>query len=182
MKTGNNSGKGDGCDIELPLVKCTQSDVYGSLFVNSPNDETYRDGLLKLQTWILNFAEEQVRPLRDSGMFTEEQLVEVKRRYSVISPITLTLYYHWLQAEQFIKMTDSEKEKWMLDKLPDRFKARFRGNAACRNAREVSSDESSGKDTDSAADVTAPIGIEQVVRDLQSDNPPEYIKKFLEGV
>ena len=170
-------------DFELPLVKCTKMDVFNALFVHHPADEPYKDGLLKLQTWILNFAEEQVKPLRESELFTEDQVEEIKKKYSVISPITLTLYTHWLQMEQFIKMTDSEKEKHMLERLPDRFKARFRGNAACRSAREETPDEEAAKAAmESEEETRPPLNIEQVIKDLQSDNPPDYIKRFIEGM
>ena len=115
--------------IDLPLVNIDKTDVLGALFVHTNNvGELYHDALLKLQTWILNFAEEQVSPLRESGCFTEDEVEQIKKRICVISPITLTLYLHWLQMEEFAK-------------LPDQFKARYKGNAACRNAREVSADE-----------------------------------------
>lgn len=128
-------------DIELPLVKIGSSDVLGALFVSSSNEEeTLADSLLKLQTWIVNFAEEQVKVLRDSELIPEEEIEEIKRKICVISPITLTLYLQWLQMESFCRMPDSEKERYMLEKMPDRFRARFRRNLACRNARETSSD------------------------------------------
>lgn len=134
--------KEDNTDIELPLVKLTKTDVLGALFVHTDNvKELYRDALLKLQTWIINFAEEQVRPLKESGCFLDDEIETIKKKSCVISPITLTLYIHWLQMESFVKMTDSEKEKYLLEKIPDRFKARFKGNAACRNAREVKPEE-----------------------------------------
>lgn len=128
--------------IDLPLVNIDKTDVLGALFVHTNNvGELYHDALLKLQTWILNFAEEQVAPLRESGCFTEDEVEQIKKRICVISPITLTLYLHWLQMEEFSKLPDSEKEKMLLEKLPDQLKARYKGNAACRNAREVSADE-----------------------------------------
>ena len=127
--------------FELPLVKLTKEDVYGALFVHSRTDETYRDSLLKFQTWIMNFAEEQIRPLRETGDFSEAELEKIRQKSSVISPITLTLYLHWLQMEQFMKLPDSEKERYLLEKLPDRFKARFKGNASCRKAREILPEE-----------------------------------------
>ena len=133
--------------IDLPLVNIDKTDVLGALFVHTDNmDELYHDALLKLQTWIINFAEEQIAPLRDSGCFSEEELEQIKRQTCVISPITLTLYLHWLQMEEFSRLTDSEKEKRLLEKLPDQFKARYRGNAACRNAREVSPEEELAKE------------------------------------
>lgn len=128
--------------IDLPLVNIDKTDVLGALFVHTNKvGELYHDALLKLQTWILNFAEEQVAPLNESGCFTEDEIEQIKKRICVISPITLTLYLHWLQMEEFSKLPDSKKEKILLEKLPDQFKARYKGNAACRNAREVSSDE-----------------------------------------
>ena len=131
----------DDTAIDLPLVNISKQDVLGALLVHTANEEPYRDALLKLQTWVVNFAEEQISPLRESGCFTEDELENIKTKNCVISPITLTLYLHWLQMEDFAKLPDSEKEKMLLEKLPDRFKARYKGNAACRNAREVSSDE-----------------------------------------
>lgn len=145
--------KEDDTDIELPLVKLTKSDVLGALFVHTGNvKELYRDALLKLQTWIINFAEEQVRPLRESGCFSDDEIETIKKKSCVISPITLTLYIHWLQMESFLKMTDSEKEKYLLEKIPDRFKARFKGNAACRNAREVMPEEEAESEAESQKD------------------------------
>ena len=135
----------DGGDIELPLVNMTAGDVYGALLVHTSHNETFRDGILKLQTWIMNFSEEQIAPLRDSGKFTDQELEDMKRKVCVISPMTLALYIHWLQMESFIKMTDSEKEKILLDKIPDRFKARYKGNASNRQAREISAVEEAEK-------------------------------------
>lgn len=133
--------------IDLPLVNIDKTDVLGALFVHTDNmDELYHDALLKLETWIINFAEEQIAPLRDSGCFSESELEQIKKKTCVISPITLTLYLHWLQMEEFTRLTDSEKEKRLLEKLPDQFKARYRGNAACRNAREVSLEEELAKE------------------------------------
>lgn len=132
----------DSTDIDLPLVKITKSEVLGALFVHAENEgEQYRDALLKLQTWVINFAEEQIRPLHESHRFSDEELDAIRKKVCVISPITLTLYLHWLQMEQFAKMPDSEKERYLLEKIPDRFKARYKGNAACRNAREVTAEE-----------------------------------------
>lgn len=139
-------------EIELPLVKLTKEDVYGALFVHSNSaKETFKDILLKLQTWVVNFAEEQVRPLRESGCFTDDEIEGIRRKACVISPITLTLYIQWVQMEYFLKLPDSAKERYLLEKMPDRFKARFRGNASSRNARELLPDEEMGssKDEDS---------------------------------
>ena len=134
-------------DIDLPLVNIDKTDVLGALFVHTDNhNELYHDALLKFQTWIMNFAEEQISPLRESGQFTEEELEQIKRKCCVISPITLTLYLQWLQMEEFSKMPDSEKERILLEKLPDVFKARYKGNASCRNAREVMPDEGMSED------------------------------------
>ena len=128
--------------IDLPLVNIEKTDVLGALFVHTDNhQELYHDALLKLQTWIINFAEEQIVPLRDSNCFTEEEIDDIKKKMCVISPITLTLYLHWKQMEDFSRLPDSEKERILLEKIPDQFKARYKGNAACRNAREVSPDE-----------------------------------------
>ena len=139
----------DDTAIDLPLVNISKQDVLGALLVHTANEEPYRDALLKLQTWVVNFAEEQISPLRESGCFTEDELENIKTKNCVISPITLTLYLHWLQMEAFSKLPDSEKEKRLLEKLPDQFKARYRGNAACRNAREVSPEEELSKEENS---------------------------------
>ena len=136
----------DDGEIELPLINITEGDVYGALLVHTSYNETFNDSILKLQTWIMNFSEEQIAPLRDSGCFSDEELEQIKRQTCVISPITLTLYLHWLQMEEFSRLTDSEKEKRLLEKLPDQFKARYKGNAACRNAREVSPEEELAKE------------------------------------
>lgn len=150
MKNGNTESVSDDMDIELPLVKLEKEDVYGALFVHT-NDmgELYHDALMKLQTWIMNYAEEIVKPLRESGKFTEEFVEDIKKKSCVISPLTLTLYIQWLQMEQFAKMSDSEKERVFLEKIPDRFKYRFKRNASCRNAREVSIDEETTSDVES---------------------------------
>lgn len=136
--------KSDDMDIELSLVNIRKEDVYGALFVHTQKSgELYHDALMKLQTWIMNYAEEVVKPLRESGKFTDEYIDLLKKKTCVISPLTLTLYIHWIQIDQFSKMPDSEKERILLEKLPDRFRARYKGNASCRNAREVSQEEES---------------------------------------
>ena len=136
--------------IDLPLVKLTAEDVYGAFMVH--DTDSYTDWLLKLQTWIMNFAEEQVKPLRDSGQFTETEIDAIKKKNCVVSPLTLTLYLHWLQMETFIKMTDEEKEREFLSKFPGRFRARFKGNAANRNAREVDANEEAEVNEESSAE------------------------------
>lgn len=147
MSTAKEVQKSDDMDIELPLVKISREDVYGALFVHMNNmGELYHDALMKLQTWIMTYAEEVVKPLRESGKFTDAYIDSLKKKTCVISPLTLTLYLHWLQMEQFAKMTDSEKEKILLEKIPDRFRARYKGNASCRNAREVAQEEESTDD------------------------------------
>ena len=116
--------------IDLPLVNIDKTDVLGAMFVHTDNmDELYH-----------------VAPLRESGSFTEEEIEKIKKHICVISPITLTLYLHWRQMEDFSKLPDSEKERIFLGKLPDQFKARYKGNAGCRNAREVSPDEDIDKE------------------------------------
>lgn len=147
----------DDMDIDLPLVKVSKEDVYGALFVHTNNmGELYHDALMKLQTWIMTYAEEVVKPLREFGKFTDAYIDSLKRKTCVISPLTLTLYLHWLQMEQFAKMTDSEKEKILLEKIPDRFRARYKGNASCRNAREVSQEEeTTGEEGQSETEVVA---------------------------
>ena len=127
--------------IELPLVNVTEGDVYGALLVHNDINETFKDSILKLQTWVINFSEEQIVPLRDSGKFTEGELDEIKKKICVISPLTLAMYIHWQQMETFIKMTDSEKERTLLEKIPDRFKARYKGNISCRQARDITDEE-----------------------------------------
>lgn len=128
--------------IDLPLVNIDKADVLGALWVHTNNmGELFHDAIQKLQLWIMNFTEEQIAPLRESGCFTEDELSQFSKTICVVSPITLTLYLHWLQMEEFSKLPDSEKERILLSKLPDQFKARYKGNASCRNAREVSQDE-----------------------------------------
>lgn len=149
MTRNNTESCVDEMEIELPLVNLSPTDVYGALFVHTSNQkELYRDALMKLQTWIMNYAEAVVKPLRDSGAFSEEYVEGIKKKSCVISPLTLTLYLHWLQMEQFCKKPDSEKERYFLQKIPDRFKSRYKGNAACRNAREVSPDEETAEKDD----------------------------------
>lgn len=141
---GNTAIETDHNDIaiELPLVNIRQEEVLGALFVITKNaNELYKDALLKLQTWIMNYAEEMVKPLRDCDDATEDLIEAIKGKTCVISPITLALYIHRLQLDNFSKMTDSEKERYFLERLPDRFKARYKGNATCRFARETNPEE-----------------------------------------
>lgn len=154
--------------IELPLVKLTKEDVYGAMFTYHKPSELYKDALLKFQTWIMNFAEEQVKPLRDSGLFTDEEVEQIKAKQCVISPMTLTLYAHWLQMEEFVRMSNSEKEKHLLSRLPDRFKARYKGNASCRNAREAEAVEET---------VEEGGGVEELAR-RQNISFLEFLKMF----
>ena len=146
QKNSNPDIPAEEIEIDLPLVRITEAEIYGELFVVTPSSEPFKDSLLKLQTWIMNFAEEQVASLRESREFSEEEVESVKRKLCVISPMTLTLYIHWLQMETFIKLPDSEKERILLERIPDRFKARYKGNASCRQAREISSEEELDRD------------------------------------
>ena len=168
----NRKAEADDVEIELPLVKITKSDVLGALFVHTGDaKELYKDALLKLQTWIVNFAEEQVKPLRESGKFTDAEIDSIKKKTCVISPITLTLYIHWLQMEEFVKMSDSKKEKFLLEKIPDRFKARYRGNASCRNAREVTAEEEAAKMDDETSNGSS-------AEEMRRISFVEFLKEF----
>ena len=138
IKTSDSS---EDMAIEIPLVNIKKEDVYGALFVHMDSNAHFSDALMDLQTWIMNYTEEVIQPLRESGRFTEEYIEDLKRKTCVISPLTLTLYLHCLQMDQFAKMSDSEKERVLLGKIPDRFRARYKSNAACRNARDVSPEE-----------------------------------------
>lgn len=123
--------------IDLPLVNISKTDVLGALFVHTDNSgDLYRKAIDKLQMFIVEFAKEQVAPLRESGCFTEAELELYEKKACVISPLTLALYLHYLQMQVFARLPDSEKERMLLEKLPDQFKARYKGNAACRNAVE----------------------------------------------
>lgn len=123
--------------IDLPLVNISHADVLGALFVHTDNlKDLYRKAIDKLQMFIVEFAKEQVAPLRESGCFTETELELYEKQACVISPLTLALYLHYLQMQVFARLPDSEKERLLLEKLPDQFKARYKGNAACRNAVE----------------------------------------------
>ena len=127
--------------IELPLVKITKEDLYGILLVFTDNiDELYRDALIKLQTWIMNYAEEQVSGLYDSEYISESDVESIKKKICVISPITIALYLEYGQKNE--KKKDVEKERGLLEKFPERFKARFKDNFSNRNAREVDVGES----------------------------------------
>lgn len=139
-------------DLELPLVKITAEDVFGALLVHTPFTEPMKDSVLKLQTWILNFSEEQVAPLRESGLFSEDEIETIKKKFCVISPMTMALYLHWMQIESYSKLPYSEKERILLEKKPDRFKARYKGNAACRQAKENEEECEEGDDTEEAKD------------------------------
>ena len=175
MKSSQTESVSDDMAIDLPLVKLEKEDVYGALFVHTDNmDELYQDALRKLQIWIMNYAEEMVKPLRECGEFSEDEIEAIRKKSCVISPITLTLYLHWLQIESFSKMTDSEKERYLLEKIPDRFKARFKGNAACRNAREVPpEEEASNAESESE---------EEVLERKRKESFEEFVKEFGEEV
>jgi hypothetical protein len=134
------------------------------------------DSILKLQTWVLNYAEEQVCCLRDMSGFAEEDVEAIKRKICVISPLTISLYVHWLQMESYIKMPYSEKERILLEKMPDRFRARYKGNVSCRQARELTEEEiSAAKGDETGEDVNADIN-------RQRQSFEEFLKDFGETV
>ena len=64
-------------EIDLPLVNIDKKDVLGALLVHGENGETMKDSLMKLQTWVMTFADEQVAPLRESGCFTDEEMERI---------------------------------------------------------------------------------------------------------
>lgn len=168
--------------IELPLIRCTAQDVCGALFPVMPAAEPWKSIFFKLQTWIMNYAEEQIRPLAKAGIMTAEELERLKASVAVISPITVSLYVHCLQEEQFSSKSDMEKERWLLEKVPDRFKARFKGNLSCRNARELTEDEIAARESstsESLVDERREISLFDVVKDLMQKEPPQYVKEFL---
>ena len=166
----------DDYEIELPLVNVTEENVLDVIMSCHDLTESLRDGVLKIETWIMNFAEEQIAPLRDSGYLSEEEIDEIKKKMCVISPITLTLYTHWLQMESYIKLPDSEKEKELFKKVPDRFKARYKGNASNRQARDVTADEEIVKTEERHSD-----SAEELKR-RQSMTFVDFLKEFGEEV
>lgn len=163
-------------EIELPLVNATEENVLDVIMSCHDYGESIRDGVLKIETWIMNFAEEKISHLRELGILSESEIEEIKKKMCVISPLTLTLYTQWIQMNAYIKMTDSENEKELLKKLPDRFKARYRGNAANRQARETTPDEESAKEEDSNDNSAE----EQKRRQSMTFN--EFLKEFGEEV
>lgn len=139
--------KDNNYEIELPLVNATEENVLDVIMSCHDYGESIRDGVLKIETWIMNFAEEKISHLRELGILSESEIEEIKKKMCVISPLTLTLYTQWIQMNAYIKMTDSENEKELLKKVPDRFKARYRGNASNRQARETTIEEECSNET-----------------------------------
>lgn len=172
----------DELNFQLPLRRMSQFDVCGVLFTLHPVEELWKDAILKLQTWIINFAEEQVAPLRESGEFTDEEIEKIKANSAVISPITVALYSHYMQMEAFAKMSDAEKEKWLLQRLPDRLKARFKGNVSNRNARdateaEIALAEAGTAENENTGNMHFSLG--DVVHQIMGEVQPEYLRTFI---
>mgnify|MGYP003289258493 CR=1 FL=1 len=171
-----NINRQEDVSFDLPLVKITEADVIQTLLIHTPFTEKMADSILKLQTWVLNYAEEQVCCLRDMPGFVEEEVEAIKRKICVISPLTISLYVHWLQMEAYIKMPYSEKERILLEKMPDRFRARYKGNVSCRQARELTEEEiSAAKGDETDEDINADIN-------RQRQSFEEFLKDFGETV
>lgn len=171
------SDKEDELSVQLPMRRCTIEDVCGVLFPICPPEDLWKDALLKLQTWILNYAEEQVSVLRECGALSDEEIEKIKSSIAVISPITMTLYAHWVQERGIVKIPDAEKEKWLFDRLPDRFKARFKANEGNRKSREVTAEELAASEEEEK-ELKAQAGrftIEDVIADLRAVPQPDYI-------
>lgn len=163
--------------VQLPLRRCTIEDVCGVLFPICPQEDLWDDALLKLQTWILNYAEEQVAVLRESGVLTDEEIDKIKSSIAVISPITMTLYAHWVQKSEMEKVPDAEKEKWLFNRIPDRFKARFKVNEGNRKSREVTAEELA-EESEAENELKAEarkFTLDDVVADLRANPQPDYI-------
>jgi hypothetical protein len=127
--------------FDLPIIRVSEEDILGALFVYCPTQEKIEDSVLKLQTWVLNYAEEKVAILRDIEQISDEEVEAIKNKICVISPLTLALYINWVQNRLDKNTLSSERERRFLKKMPDRFKARYKGNAACRQARELTEEE-----------------------------------------
>ena len=130
-----------------------------------------------MQTWILNYAEEQVAVLRENGVLSDEEIDKIKSSIAVISPITMTLYAHWVQKREMEKVPDAEKEKWLFNRIPDRFKARFKANEGNRKSREVTAEELA-EESEAENELKAEarkFTLDDVVADLRANPQPDYI-------
>lgn len=168
--------------IQLPMLRCTLTDVCGVLFAIVPHTESWEVTLEKMQAWIIGeYTESQLDLFRQLNAFSDEDLERLAKALRVISPITLSLYVHKLQAEAFAKMSDAEKERSLLKRIPDRFKPRLKGNQSCRNGREPTAEETDRKmaAAEKAKTPKPPSGIADILKDLLSPNPPQYIKDFV---
>ena len=170
-------------DFHLPLRRVSVDDVCKVLFTLQPPEEPWSKSIFFLESWISQFAEEQIETLKEYGEISDKELEKIRQNTAVISPITLPLYAMSKQFDQYAKMSDSYKEERLFEKWPDRLKARFKGNASNRNARDVSDVELAIAKAEQQAeekngnDDFHSLG--EVVRDLLSDNPPDYIKQIL---
>lgn len=170
-------------DFHLPLRRVSVDDICIVLFTLQPPEEPWSKSIFFLESWISQYAEEQIETLKEYGEITEKELSQIRANTAVISPITLSLFAMAKQFDQYIKLSDSYKEERLFEKWPDRLKARFKGNASNRNARDVSevelAIEKAKKQNEGKEGKENFHSLGEVVRDLLSDNPPCYIKQIL---
>lgn len=176
----------DNIEPTLPLRGITLQELREALFVNGKASEKMSDTLLKLESGICNYAKKKLLPISAIEGISEDDLARLMENLSVISPFTLMLFLGAEIKRQTAAHKPSlvEMEAKMLEMMPDRFRARYKGNLSNRHSRELT-DEESDASSDSAEEVEIQKAdnrsFGRVVDDLFKNPRPRYITQYLTG-
>jgi len=171
----------------LPLKGISELDFGGCLFINGCSDETDADTILKLESFSVDFAKREVLPLLDfPTYFSEETVNGLMEALSVISPLTLMLFFNeeLRRANEKNKITPADMEAAFLERMNGRIRARYKSNLTNRNAREVTEEEEKPEDeTSGESDAYVPDerAFGSIVADLFLEKKPQYVLDFLNG-
>ena len=97
-------------DFHLPLRRVSVDDVCRVLFTLQPPEETWIKSIFFLESWISQFAEEQIESLKEYAETSEKEFEKIRVSTAVSSPITLSLYGVAQQFDQYAKLSDAYKE------------------------------------------------------------------------
>ena len=169
----------------LPLRGITLQELRGALLVNGNTEESLNDTLFSLENYICNLSKNMLLPLTQIDGVSEEDISRIETTITVISPFTLMMFFdnELQRTDDLGKIPYSKKESFLLERFPDKLRARYKRNIADRHARELTEDESDAGESDAVTEETTSDNraFGRIVDLLFAKDRPSFFEEFLRG-
>lgn len=163
-------------ETTLPLKGISSLALRGMMFVNG-SDDVLKDTMLKMETYICDAAKRKSLEMYSVDVFPEDDAIGLMDSLSVISPLTVMEFFYAEGLKSMGKeVTPAKMEAFLLDKMPDRFSARYKDNLGNRHARDCDYESSDDDGHDEDGDDERVFS--SVVDDLFADKRPDYIEDW----